>query len=66
MQEHVARSYSRRGWGPTGLLGRQVETSNTSPAGAGALSVAGTHAIARPVATLKTLNEGKAATQPTN
>jgi hypothetical protein len=38
---------------PTGLLDRQVETSNTSPNGTGALSVAGTEAITRSVATLK-------------
>ncbi|GHD97401.1 hypothetical protein GCM10010508_69570 [Streptomyces naganishii JCM 4654] len=38
---------------PTGLLDRPVETSNTSPNGTGALSVAGTNVITRSVATLK-------------
>jgi hypothetical protein len=42
---------------PTGLLDRQVEIPNTSPNGTGALSVAGTEAIIRSVASLKTLND---------
>ncbi len=53
---------------PTGFLDRQVETSNTSPNGTGALSVAGTEAITRSVAPLKTLNQkiidGIASTNP--
>ncbi|GAA5060846.1 hypothetical protein GCM10023336_37760 [Streptomyces similanensis] len=40
---------------PTGLPNRQVETSNTSPNGTGALSVADATVITRSVATLKRL-----------